>query len=70
MENIETKLGKIQDLKYQVQEIMISNYEESEKIHEFVSKLDENTARFNFIVADIEKVIKRLNENEKNESKI
>lgn len=50
-------MEKIQDLKYQIQEIGISNNEKSEKIDEFTSKLAKNTAQFDFVVAYIEKAI-------------
>ena len=60
-----TRLEKIKDLKYQVQEIIISNSVESEKTNKFTSKLDESAARFNLVVADLEKAKKRLNEGEK-----
>lgn len=43
---------------------MISKSEELEKIDEFTSKLDENTAWFNLVVADKEKLIKLLNQGE------
>ena len=43
---------------------MISKGKELEKIDEFTSKLDENTAWFNLIVADKEKSIKLLNQGE------
>ena len=50
-------MEKIQDLKYQIQEIGISNNEESENTDEFTSKLAKNTAQFDFVVAYIEKAI-------------
>ena len=64
LENSESRLEKILDLKYQVQEIMISNNKESEKIDEFTNKLDEKAARFDLVVADVEKAMKHLSEGE------
>ena len=40
---MKTRLEKIRDLKYPVQEIMINSREGSEEIYQFTSKLDENT---------------------------
>lgn len=70
LENVETRLKNtkilkiLQDFKDQEQKIMISKSKELEKIDEFTSKLDENTAWFNLIVADKEKSIKLLNQGE------
>lgn len=50
LENVETRLKNtkilkiLQDFKDQEQKIMISKSKELEKIDEFTSKLDENTA--------------------------
>ena len=48
---------------------MNSNIKKLEKIDEFTSKLDENTVRFDLVVADIEKAMKSLNECEKSKAR-
>ena len=48
---------------------MNRNIKKLEKIDEFTSKLDENTVRFDLVVADIEKAMKRLNECEKSKAR-
>ena len=62
--NIEKRLDVLQDLKYKVQELMISESEESKAIHEFTTKIEEDMARFDGVVSELEKSVKRLNDGE------
>ena len=62
--NIEKRLDLLQDLKYKVQELMISESEESKAIHEFTTKIEEDMARFDGVVSELEKSVKRLNDGE------
>ena len=54
----------MQDLKYKVQELMISESEESKAIDEFTAKIEEDMARFDGVVSELEKSVKRLNDGE------
>ena len=49
--NIEKRLDVLQDLKYKVQELMISESEESKAIDEFTTKIEEDMARFDGVVS-------------------
>ena len=51
MANIEKRLDVLQDLKYKVQELMISESEESKAIDEFTTKIEEDMARFDGVVS-------------------
>ena len=62
--NIEKRLDLLQDLKYKVQELMISESEESKAIHEFTTKIEEDMTRFDGVVSELEKSVKRLNDGE------
>ena len=62
--NIEKRLDVLQDLKYKVQELMISESEESKAIDEFTTKIEEDMARFDGVVSELEKSVKRLNDGE------
>ena len=62
--NIEKRLDVSQDLKYKVQERMISENEESKAIDEFTVKIEGDMARFDGIVSELEKSVKRLNDGE------
>ena len=62
--NIQKRLDALQDLKYKVQELMISESEESKKIDEFTAKIEEDMARFDGVVSELEKSVKRLNDGE------
>ena len=54
----------MKDLKYKVQELMISESEESKAIYEFTAKIEEDMARFDGVVSELEKSVKRLNDGE------
>ena len=56
--NIEKRLDVLQDLKYKVQELMISESEESKAIDEFTVKIEEDMARFDGVASEIEKSLK------------
>ena len=62
--NIEKRLDVLQDLKYKVQELMISESEESKAIDEFTAKIEGDMARFDGVVSELEKSVKRLNDGE------
>ena len=62
--NIEKRLDVLQDLKYKVQELMISESEESKATDEFTAKIEEDMARFDGVVSRLEKSVKRLNDGE------
>ena len=62
--NIEKRLDVLQDLKYKVQELMISESEESKAIDEFTTKIEEDMARFDGVVSELEKSVKQLNDGE------
>ena len=62
--NIEKRLDVLQDLKYKVKELMISESEESKAIDEFTAKIEGDMARFNGVVSELEKSVKRLNDGE------
>ena len=49
--NIEKRLDVLQDLKYKVQKLMISESEESKAIDEFTTKIEEDMARFDGVVS-------------------
>ena len=49
--NIEKRLDVLQDLKYKVQELMISESEESKAIDEFTTKIEEDMTRFDGVVS-------------------
>ena len=49
--NIEKRLDVLQDLKYKIQELMISESEESKAIDEFTTKIEEDMARFDGVVS-------------------
>ena len=61
---IEKRLDVLQDLKYKVKELMISEGEVSKAIDEFTAKIQEDMARFNGVVSELEKSVKRLNDGE------
>ena len=62
--NIEKRLDVLQDLKYKVKELMISESEESKAIDEFTAKIEGDMARFDGVVSELEKSVKRLNDGE------
>ena len=62
--NIEKRLDVLQDLKYKVQELLISESKESKAIDEFTVKIEEAMARFDGVVSEVEKSLKRLNDSE------
>ena len=62
--NIEKRLDVLQDLKYKVQELMISESEESKAMDEFTAKIEGDMARFDGVVSELEKPVKRLNDGE------
>ena len=62
--NIEKRLDVLQDLKYKVQELMISESEESKEIDEFTMKIKEDMTRFDGVISELEKSVKRLNDGE------
>ena len=62
--NIEKRLDVLQDLKHKVQELMISESEESKATDEFTTKIEEDMARFDGVVNELEKSVKRLNDGE------
>ena len=62
--NIEKRLDVLQDLKYKVQELMISESGESKAIDEFTTKIEEDMTRFHGVVSELEKSVKRLNDGE------
>ena len=62
--NIEKRLDVLQDLKYKVKELMISESEESKAIDEFTVKIEGDMARFDGVVSELEKSVKRLNDGE------
>ena len=64
MANIEKRLDVLQDLKHKVQELMISESEESKAKDEFTTKIEEDMATFNGVVNELEKSVKRLNDGE------
>ena len=64
MAKIEKRLDVLQDLKYKVKELMISEGEVSKAIDEFTAKIQEDMARFNGVVSELEKSVKRLNDGE------
>ena len=45
----------MKDLKYKVQELMFSESEESKAIYEFTAKIEEDMARFDGVVSELEK---------------
>ena len=57
---IEKRLDVLQDLKYKVKELMISEGEVSKAIDEFTAKIQEDMARFNGVVSELEKSVKRF----------
>ena len=61
---IEKRLDVLQDLKYKVKELMISEGKVSKAIDEFTAKIQEDMARFNGVVSELEKSVKRLNDGE------
>ena len=62
--NIEKRFDVLQDLKCKVQELMISESEESKAIDEFTTKIEEDMTRFDGVVSELEKSVKRLNDGE------
>ena len=64
MANIEKRLDVLQDLKHKVQELMISESEESKATDEFTTKIEEDMATFDGVVNELEKSVKRLNDGE------
>ena len=62
--NIEKRFDVLQDLKCKVQELMISESEESKAIDEFTTKIEEDMMRFDGVVSELEKSVKRLNDGE------
>ena len=62
--NIEKRLDVLQDLKYKVKELMIGESEESKAIDEFTAKIEGDMARFDGVVSELEKSVKRLNDGE------
>ena len=62
--NIEKRLDVLQDLKHKVQELMISESEESKATDEFTTKIEEDMATFDGVVNELEKSVKRLNDGE------
>ena len=62
--NIEKRLDVLQDLKYKVQKLMISESEESKATDEFTTKIEDDMARFDGVVSELEKSVKRLNDGE------
>ena len=64
LQNIEMRLEKIQELKYRAQGGGGGEEEETAVIDDYTDRLNENTARFDVLVADVERAISRLNEGE------
>ena len=62
--NIEKRLDELQDLKHKVQELMISESEESKAIDEFTANIEEDMVRFDGVVSELDKSVKRLNDGE------
>ena len=62
--NIEKRLDVLQDLKHKVQELMISESEESKATDEFTTKIEEDMATFDGVLNELEKSVKRLNQDE------
>ena len=62
--NIEKRSDRLQDLKYKVQELMISESEESNVIDEFTAEIEGDMARFDGVISELEKSVKRLNDGE------
>ena len=55
MANIEKRLDVLQDLKHKVQELMISESEESKATDEFTTKIEEDMATFDGVVNELVK---------------
>ena len=68
--NIEKRLDVLQDLKYKVKELMISESEESKVIDEFTAKIEGDMARFDGVVSELEKSVKRLNDGEQAKTRV
>ena len=62
--NIEKRLDVLQDLNYKVQKLMISESEESKATDEFTTKIEEDMATFDGVLNELEKSVKRLNQDE------
>ena len=56
--NIEKRLDVLQDLKYKVRELMISESGESKTKDEFTAKIEGDIARVDGVVSELEKSVK------------
>ena len=62
--NIELRLGTIQELKYKMQELMISHSEDIEKVNEFSEKMDRDIARFDDGLVRLDEAIQEIADGE------
>ena len=75
----ERKLETIQDIKYEVQEFMVSNEELIENLEEWLNQLEERVLRYDFLVEKLKNELRltmkkeedqdKQNEKEKHEEK-
>lgn len=53
-------MGTVQELKYKIQKILIKKAKLEELASTFIEQLDEEVARFDVVVANLEDALKRL----------
>lgn len=53
-------MGTVQELKYKIQNILIKKARLEELASTFIEQLDEEVARFDVVVANLEDALKRL----------
>ena len=53
-------MGTVQELKYKIQNILIKKAKLEELASTFIEQLDEEVARFDVVVANLEDALKRL----------
>lgn len=58
--HIETRMETVQELKYKIQNILIKKAKLEELASTFIEQLDEEVARFDVVVANLEDALKRL----------
>ena len=58
--NIETRMETLQDLKYNVQEIITEKNEEASDIDAYVEQLEERISQFDVVISSLERAIQLL----------
>ena len=69
LNHAEWKLERIQDIKYEVQEFMVSNEEQIENLEEWLNQLGERVLRYDVLVEKLKKELRLTMKKEEDQDK-